>query len=238
MSTTKAASVNSLMSKAEHALARNQWFEAERIAARALDMARGEGDFNLMARIVLPLQEARRQRMQIVHDSRKVITLQVGLLEEREPGTYCYLVQAPNVGADARRLRLLALEREIPALFLCREPKTQLGLCPIVAIGQVTIRTRIDPPRTWDKPTLAWYIDACEQLGDAAIETLDRGAELSKQVDALLERLDTVPDHEKLHQVLAETCKEAARFYVRGTVPARTAVRIRTGEEAAAPIDE
>ncbi len=226
------------MTKAQHALGRNQWFEAERISARALDMARGEGDFNLMARITLPLQEARRQRMQLVHDSKKVITVREALPDERELGTFCYLVQPPFVGADARRLRLMALEREIPALFLCREPRTQLGLCPVVAIGQVTIRTRIDPPRTWDKPTLAWYIDACEQLGDAAIETLDRGAELAKQVDALLERLDAFPDHEKLHQVLAETCKEAARHYTGSTPPARGTVRVRTGEEAPAPIDE
>jgi len=144
----------------------------------------------------------------------------------------CYLIQPPLVGADARRMRLLALEREVPAMFLCREPKTQLGLCPIVAIGQVTIRTRIDPPRTWDKPTLAWFIEACEQLGDAAIETLDRMADTARQVDGLLERLDAMPDHEKLHQALAEVCKEAADAYVGLTPPPRAAVRGRAGESS------
>ncbi len=226
------------MSKAQQALSRNHWFEAERLCARALDMARSEGDFNLMARIALPLQEARRQRAQLAYEAKKVISLDTNFSEERDLGPFCYLVQPPLVGADARRMRLLALEREVPALFLCREPKTQLGLCPIVAIGQVTIRARIDPPRTWERPTFAWYVDACEQLGDAAIETLDRGAELAKQVDALLDRLDAMPDHEKLHQVLAETCKEAARAYAGTTPPARAAVRIRTGEGPAATTEE
>ena len=232
MATVKSTSINSLMTKAQQALTRNHWFEAERLCARALDMARGEGDFNLMARITLPLQEARRQRMQVAFDSKKLVILDEPMVEERPLEAKCYLLQPPLVGADARRLRLSALEREIPAVLLCREPKTQLGLCPVVAIGQVTVRARIDPPKKWDKPDLAWFIDACEQLGDAAIETLDRTAEPARQVDALLERLDAVPDHEKLHQALADVCKEAARHYAGGTAPARAAVRIRTGEQA------
>ncbi len=238
MATVKSTSVNSLMTKAQQALSRNHWFEAERLCARALDMARAECDFNLMARVLLPLQEARRQRMQIAFDSKKIVIVEEPLTEERQLEAKCYLVQPPLVGADARRLRLLALEREIPAVFLCREPKTQLGLCPVVAIGQVTVRTRIDPPRKWDKPELAWFIEATEQLGDAAIETLDRTAEPARQVDALLERLDAVPDHEKLHQALAEVCKEAARHYADGHAPARAAVKIRTGEQAATYDDD
>ncbi|MEY2714566.1 MAG: hypothetical protein RIT24_909 [Planctomycetota bacterium] len=238
MATVKSTSVTSLMTKAQQALARNHWFEAERMCTRALDMARNEGDFNLMARIVLPLQEARRQRMQLALDSKKIVIVDEPSVEERKIEAKCYLVQPPLVGADARRMRLLALEREIPAMFLCREPKTQLGLCPVVAIGQVTVRTRIDPPKKWDKPDLAWYVAACEQLGDAAIETLDRTAEPARQVDALLERLDAVPDHEKLHQVFAEVCKEAAHYYVDSDAPPRATVKVRTGEQGPSVHDD
>ena len=238
MATVKSTSVNSLMTKAQQALTRNHWFEAERMCTRALDMARNECDFNLMARIVLPLQEARRQRMQLAFDSKKIVIIDEPSAEERKLEPKCYLIQPPLVGADARRMRLLALEREIPGMFLCREPKTQLGLCPIVAIGQVTVRTRIDPPKKWEKPDLAWYIAACEQLGDAAIETLDRTAEPARQVDALLERLDAVPDHEKLHQALAEVCKEAAQYYADGEAPARAAVKVRTGEQGPSVHDD
>jgi hypothetical protein len=53
-----------------------------------------------------------------------------------------------------------------------------------------------------------------EQLGDAAIAMLDTGLELDRQVDFLISALDTVPDHEKLHQVLADVCREAAKGFV------------------------
>ena len=231
MATVKTSSVNNLMSKAQQALARNHWFEAERLAVKALEMARTDGDFNLMARITLPLQEARRQRMQIAFDSRKLVILDAPMQDEAAMEGVCYLLQPPLVGSESRRLRLLALEREIPAVFLCREPKTLLGLCPVVAIGQVTVRARIDPPRKWDKPDLAWYLGACEQLGDAAIESLDTAGEPSKRVDALLERLDTRPDHETIHHALAEACKAAALAYAGTTAPARGMVKVRTGEE-------
>ena len=52
------------MEKTEAALRRGQWFEAERLAQRGMEMARRIEDFGTMARICLPLQEARRQRVQ------------------------------------------------------------------------------------------------------------------------------------------------------------------------------
>ena len=54
-----------LLAKAEQALSRHQWFEAERLALKALELARAAREFDEMARITLPLQETRRQRMQV-----------------------------------------------------------------------------------------------------------------------------------------------------------------------------
>lgn len=227
MPNVKNVSIAALMTKAQQALSRCHWFEAERLALKALDMARADGDFELMSRIALPLQEARRQRMQVAFDSKKLVVIDAIPREDEPIEPKCHLVQPPLVGADARRMRLIALEREVPAVYLCREPRTQLGLCPVVALGPVTIRARIEAPRNWDKPTLPWFIAALEQLGDAAIETLDRAAEPAKQVDAILERLDAMPDHEKLHQALAEVCREAARHYVGSKPPPRAATRPR-----------
>jgi hypothetical protein len=56
-----------------------------------------------------------------------------------------------------------------------------------------------------------------EALGDAAIEMLDTGLELDRQIDFLLGALDAVPDHEKLHQALTAVCKEASKGFVRST---------------------
>jgi hypothetical protein len=207
--------VDEIMERAEAALRRSQWFEAERLAHRAVELARAQEDFGLLARVCLPLQESRRQRIQEATGNRKLNVLQSDITEDMPLKPGCYLVQPPAVGADARRLRLAALRREVPVAVLCREPRSQLGLCPVVAIGQVTIRTRIDPPKDWDKPDHKWFLGAMEQLGDAAIEMLDTGLELDRQIDFLLAALDAVPDHEKLHQVLASVCKEASKGFVR-----------------------
>jgi len=207
--------VDEIMERAETALRRSQWFEAERLAHRAVELARAQDDFGLLARVCLPLQESRRQRVQEAIGNRKLNVLQSDITEDMPLKAGCYLVQPPAVGADARRLRLAALRREVPVAVMCREPRSQLGLCPVVAIGQLTVRAKIDPPKDWDKPDHKWFVGAMEELGDAAIEMLDTGLELDRQVDFLLAALDAVPDHEKLHQVLAAVCKEAAKGFVR-----------------------
>lgn len=251
MTSTRGAlvTIQQMMDKAQGALHRNAWFEAERLAARSLELARGTLDFALMARITLPLQEARRQRLQLAFDAAeeagKLHLVQEPFGEDVRPEPGCYLVQPPLVGADARRLRLAAFEQETPIAVLCREPRTKLKLCPIVAIGQVTIRTKIDPPSEWDRPTLAWFVSAMESLGDAAIETLDTGMSHLKQVDALLARLDAWPDHEKLHQALADACRAAARDVAEGrpiddepTGEGLEALEVEEEAEEEAPADE
>ena len=207
--------VDEIMERAEAALRRSQWFEAERLAHRAVELARAQEDFALLARVALPLQEARRQRVQEAVGTKKLFVLDADITEEMPIKVGCYLVQPPAVGADARRLRLAALRREIPVAVICREPRSRLGQCPVVAIGQMTVRARIDPPKDWDKPDLKWFLGAMEELGDAAIQMLDTGMELDRQVDFLMAALDAVPDHEKLHQALAAVCKEAAKGFVR-----------------------
>ena len=209
--------VDEIMERAEAALRRSQWFEGERLAMRALELARAQEDFATMARVALPLQEARRQRVQEALGAKKLTVLESGaeITEDMPLKPGCYLVQPPAVGADARRLRLAALKHEVPIAVMCREPRSRLGLCPVVAIGMVTVRTRIEPPKAWDKPDAKWFVGAMEQLGDAAIAMLDTGIELDRQIDFVLSALDSVPDHEKLHQLLGSLCREASKGFVR-----------------------
>jgi hypothetical protein len=161
------------------------------------------------------LQEARRQRLQQAFDAKKVFILNSGVVEEMRILPGCYIVEPPLVGADARRLRLAALRDEIPVAVLCREPINRMGLCPVVAIGGVTVRTRIQPAKNPDKPTLSWFANALEELGAFAIETVDAGHDLDKQIDDLLAKLDAHPDHEGLHQTLADLCRRAAKGFTR-----------------------
>ncbi|MBL9140944.1 MAG: hypothetical protein JNK53_03675 [Phycisphaerae bacterium] len=207
--------VSEMMERAEAALRRAQWFEAERLALKSLEIARREDDFDSMARIVMPLQEARRQRLQLALEHKKIHVLEGDISDEMALSPGCYVVQPPAVGADARRLRLAALRREVPVAVLCREPRTRTGLCPIVTIGQQTVRVRIDPPKNWDKPDFKWFVAALESLGNGAIDALDTGLELDRQIDFLLSVLDGVPEHEKLHQLLESKCKDAVRGFIR-----------------------
>jgi hypothetical protein len=119
-------------------------------------------------------------------------------------------VQPPQVGADARRLRVTAFEHGVAVAVLCREPLTQLKLTPVVAISPgSTVRAKVRPPKSADKPDLPWFIAALDALGVAAIESVDPTMPPSRRVDALLERLDALPEHEGLHHALQQACVEA-----------------------------
>ncbi|MHC4447052.1 MAG: hypothetical protein ACYSXF_04615 [Planctomycetota bacterium] len=204
--------IQDLHEKARQALDESLPFEAERLAAKALQLARRERLFDRMAEVVSTIQEARRVRIEPAIATGEVVVLDEPFDDQIkiEPG--CYLIRPPLVGADARRLRLLAHSREIPVAVVCREPSTQLRLCPIVAISAgTTVRTKIDPPDDPDHPDMNWFLDAMHALGDWAIETLDSGSDVEKRLDALLSRLDAIPDHEGLHECLRETCLEAER---------------------------
>jgi hypothetical protein len=217
---TRPKQIDELMEKASQALAKTRYFEAESLAMDALAKAREIDDFDRLTRLLMPLQEARRQRYQQALDADEVT-----IIDDREltPETWacepgCYLVQPPLVGADARRLRLQALQKQVPVAILCREPTTMIRLCPVVAIAPgCTIRTRVDLPKDPEHPDLAWFVDTMEALGEEAIAMLDPGQAIFKRVDRLIAMLDAVPDHEGLHQTLEASCRTAERELAEST---------------------
>lgn len=206
------ARIDELMEAASEALANMRYFEAERLASKALADARQGADFDRMARIVLPLMEARRQRLQQAFDVGTVTCLDALDAETMDIQPGAYLVHPPAVGADARRLRLAALTREVPIAVLCCEPMSIVRLLPVVAIGLCgSVRTKIDPPEDPDEPDVAWLARGIQELGDQILSDLDPELQVVRRVDALLDRLDAVPDHEGLHQALIEACHAAHR---------------------------
>lgn len=229
-SPAKAARIDDLMQKAQSALKSARWFEAERLAQRALELSHQVGDFGRMSRIIMPLQESRRQRVQMASDVSTVKWVEGEIGEDHRVGPGLHMMQPPLVGADARRIRLTALRREVPALVLCREPTTQMGLVPIVAIGLMTVRARIDPPDKPAKPTKQWFLWALEQLGDTAIGMIDTGMDAVRQVDVAVSLLDSVPDHEELHTTLVQLClraEEEMRDIVDADVAKKLAAKAR-----------
>lgn len=212
------------MERASRALERTRYFEAESVAKEALRKAHAASDFERIARIVLPLQEARRQKRQLAVDSgRRIVVSDLRMLaDEIQPG--CYLFQPPLIGADARNFREVADSQGSPVLVVCREPLTKDGKWPVVAVGQVSIRTRVEPPIPLARvdrsvtrdaydgaipPDASWFEATEEAIGDSAIVKIKHEDPAAWRVDDLVVLLDAHPSHEKLHQLLAEAARQA-----------------------------
>ena len=185
-----------------------------------------------MARISLPLQEARRFKRDMAIDTGKVTVVDGEIPQGRSLTAGCYLIVPPRVGVDGRMLREAADEKRVPVVVVVREPPTRDGQWPIVTVGPVTVRTKMTPPKPMPEkkgragakgrvkvengaaagaapPSPEWFVHACEQLGDEAIGQIAATLPAASRVDALLDRLEAHPNHEKLHQRLAEACREA-----------------------------
>lgn len=226
-----------MMEEASVALVQRRYFAAERTAGDALRAALAAEDFVRAARICMPLMEARRLKRQRAIDAERIEIVSEPIPEGTELKPGCYIVCPPRVGAEARSIRQLADNAEVPVIAIAREPATRAGLCPVVAVGPVTVRAFVpEPPEAnakatkgkkqrsspapgpvvsglfgvWAPPPIEWVLAACEALGDAAIAqavspiAADRAAELYA-------RLQSCPDHEKLHQRLMEACELASR---------------------------
>lgn len=204
------------MERASLALERGEYFEAEGLCVRAIVAARRDDDFERMARICMPLQEARRQIRQIASDAGRIILVREIMLRVDEPLPGFYLVEPPLIGLDARTVRDLLLRKRVPAVVLAREPETRSGKWPIVGVGggeplPVVARVQLDAPPN-GKPTPSWLLAAQEALGDAAIAQVKPDWPADHRVDDLFERLEAVPDHEKLIQALEHACRDAAKL--------------------------
>ncbi|MBL8763435.1 MAG: hypothetical protein JNM07_04115 [Phycisphaerae bacterium] len=230
--------IDALMERASNELVGRRYAEAEELALEALRMAHADSDFERMARILLPLQEARRQLRDLAFDSGAVRSVNGELPLQEDLRTGCYLIEPPRVGVDGRVLRERAARARVPVIVVVREPVTRDGLWPLVAVGPATVRVKVPlpptpapkraspsksratvrrvavaPKRTPDAaplPVPAWFLLANEALGDAAIAQVNPALEPRARVEAFYARLAAHPDHEKLHQRLAEACREAA----------------------------
>ena len=200
----------------EKAAADSDAFHAETRLARGLRSARDASAFDLMPEIVRALVDRRMARREAALEARRLTVVTERFEEEEtrfEAGLY--LLRPPLlVGADARRIRLLAMEQSVAVLAVCHEPVTRLGLCPIVGIAPgATIRTKVRPPADWDdaEAVADWMVQANDALGDQAVDLIDRELAAIKQLDQLLDRLDAIPEHRELHEAVAAIIPQVIR---------------------------
>jgi hypothetical protein len=208
----RANPIDRTMDQASEALVRTDYFRTVELCLLGLRRAHAAGDFERMARITLPLQEARRQIRQQACDTGRCVVVRAlpSFRSPMEPG--CYLVEPPLIAMDAKILRAMADRHRVPRLVLTREPLTKAGLWPIAGVGigdarPVTLRVYVPPPV---ELTPEWFQRTQEALGDAGLNKLDPEWPADHRVEDLLEYIDAVPGHEKLIQALGDACREAA----------------------------
>ncbi len=245
--THRVRKIDELMDRASEALVATHYFECEEVALAALRQAHAIHDFDRMARILMPLQEARRQKRLIAADAAVVTeVLKPDALIDLRPGSY--LLKAPGcVGMDGRLLRDLANRERIPVNVVVHEPLTMTREWPVVAVGPVTVRVRvqpaISPAPSSDRPpatakkrrgkakaaaaepgpapspdllTPEWFLRTLDLLGLGAMRYADAPTATAR-VDQLMQCLETVPEHELLHQTFADTCRDAMKEDIKPT---------------------
>ncbi len=217
--------IDAQMEHASRALSERRYLECANLSRDALRKARTVGDFERMARIVMPLLESQRYLRQEALARGDAWVIASASDAPSVPENRCYLFAPMLVGADALQFRIAAQQMGVAPFVLTREPQTSQGLWPIVGVAQRVVRIRIDPPTDPERIDPAWFALAHEKLGDQAIIDAENACEPADPrawfVDDLLDRLDACPEHEKFLMRLADACKEAM------TQPAPTIIRRR-----------
>ncbi len=223
---TATEKLDGIMERASQALADLDYLVCEALCLEALAEARDQRRFGFYARVLLPLQEARRQRRMIAAQGKvdlgttktKVDTEH--WLSDRQAG--CLVLTQPNTLEDARELteRAQRENKYVEVLFADNVPtasrwtlrsyKGPAVSCEIDAPppGQTPGQTPGQSPG--QSPNLdhaQWFLYATERLGDAALASADEtltGESLIRDLEALL---SVFPDHELLHQRLAQAAR-------------------------------
>jgi len=228
------ATLDEQMERASEALARMDYLTCEARCVQALAEARDRRLWRYYARILLPLQEARRQRRQIAAEG--TIRLGTGSLGG-EPGDWldqlesgCIVVSPPHGRAEATALWQAARDqRRYVEVLLTDSDLTADAWRVLSFTGPAITCQRPAPPTSWRDQWLAadavpepapagesqtpadWCLDTIEALGDAAIDKVEArtdaipGGEM--RVELLEPLLDVVPDHEILHQKLGDAAR-------------------------------
>ncbi|MCC7409793.1 MAG: hypothetical protein IT442_17135 [Phycisphaeraceae bacterium] len=212
--------LNKLMESASVALARMDYLAAERMCLEALSAARDQRLWSDYARILLPLQECRRQRRIIAADGPirlgtsdlTPISDPVAPMQGRSAG--CILLTEPFTAEHALALHRHALEHRLHVEVLLARRATDPARWRIESFHATKVHVDLPGPPgrmpdRWldvadaDRAQAAGYfLAAAEALGDAAISAVGSPPGTSRRLADLERCLDVVLDHEILHQRL------------------------------------
>lgn len=202
--------LDNLMERASQALAGIEYLSCEALCLEALGLARESGRYGYYARILLPLQEARRQRRMIAAAGEVQLgSGEAGFdphvwLDAHEAG--CIVLTHPHSAEDAAALDHRARERQQCVEVLFADNPAGAGEWTLRSYAGAAVSCTIAAPKD-DTVKTPWFIAATEKLGDAALADVDDTLTGVARVEALERHLAAFPDHEILHQRLAEAAR-------------------------------
>ena len=225
------------MEQASEALAKMDYLACESLCEAALAQAKRQGDWAYYGRILLPLQECRRQRRMIAAEGaiRLGTSAQGGgpatWLEHLASG--CIVITHPHSHGEAARLLHEVRERRLFIEVLFADSRVNDSTWRIATFtGQRKATVEIPAPPVAERdrwllpasggkveksdssfrgatpPKAQWFVEASEKLGDALLAGVKATSPFDL-VDVLEACLVGAPDHEILHQRLAEAAKAA-----------------------------
>ncbi|MEM6506184.1 MAG: hypothetical protein AAF711_12135 [Planctomycetota bacterium] len=215
--------LDDLMEIASQALADMDYARCESLCVEALGQASEQNDWVIYQRVLLPLQEARRQRRQAALDGPVLLgTINPqskieSQIKGRDQG--CVVLTWPSTPSDLLSLSGWVREnkRPIELLFADNTPETATWKItstsgPVLSIDlpapkQDWIGRWVDPSSLTPPTPAHWFMQASEALGDAALAAIEPAPDSLDYLRALEAALSCVDDHEILHQRLASAAK-------------------------------
>jgi hypothetical protein len=212
--------LDQLMERASRALVEMHYLEAESLCLEGLRMARAQRDWVAYARVLMPLQECRRQRRMIAADTAVQLGT-AGGIDRLDAG--CIAVTHPHSAEDAARLALEAgrQRRHVEVLYCDNavEADTWRAMtydgsqiaCEVPAPAGLPLNQRLcaDAGPLPQAITGAghWFIAATEALGEEALRRVTAPLGSLDRVEQLERMVQAVDDHEILHQRLGDAVR-------------------------------
>lgn len=211
-------SIQHIMTAASEALRDMDYVHCEQRCLDAMALARQSQRWTAMARITLPLQEARRQRRMAAVEGAIQLGTPDGLDVEpwlsAHPASAVVMTQ-PCTPANARALRDQARQRGLMVEVLFAECTHDGGekreTWTIATYHGPSVTVSVPGPKSAGKSDVDWFLDAYEALGDAAIAGADAPIGSAVRVEQLWSLIEAVEDHELLHQAFADAVRACAR---------------------------
>ena len=185
-----------------------QWFKDSRASKIKVTNARKGERWDALTSAIGELRLANKERFSLTKNGRRVQVLETyedidGVADDGR-----YLIRPPLVAKNASDLQVSLDERGFSTIVLCREPKTQLGLCPVVTLGDnTTVRSQIKEPENPNGPSVGWFDGATDELGRTVVEKAGALATNGRKLDYLLGHLSAVPTYDDLYVAILVVCK-------------------------------